>query len=300
MGPRPVRDVAGGGGPSSMPASAAGTLPEALRGSGAVTAVELRPPLQGLAGPTAMDAWIGLYHQVRSLLREGYYLFLTDNAVGQAEEENLAHLQANLADEVDAGRVVPILTAKHSLDYCLLYAERAWSHGIRALVVLGGDRTVGPPRCVSHGYELRRRIRERIPDMALGGWVNPHKDPEQQAAFVADPDFCADFWLAQVVSHHSAERAEALLKAFAEAGVSIPGLFGIFFYRSARPQTLERLGSFFPVPVEQLTREFQKGLGPEEICRRSVEALRRAGARHLYFSNLDLGRAARTLRSLLR
>lgn len=246
-----------------------------------------------------MEAWIGLYHRIRSLLREGYYLLLTDNAVGQAQEENLAHLQANLADEVDAGRVVPILTAKHSLDYCLLYAERAWSQGIRALVVLGGDRTIGPPRCVAHSYELRQRIRERIPGMALGGWVNPHKDPRQQAAFVADPDFCADFWLGQVVSHHSADRAEALLKAFAEAGISIPGLFGVFFYRSARPQTLERLGSFFPVPVEELTREFRQGLGPEDICRRSVEALRRAGARHLYFSNLEMEGAARTLRYLL-
>lgn len=276
------------------------TFVEALQGTEPVTAVELRPPLQGLAAPRAMDAWIRLHHQVRSLVREGYFLFLTDNAVGESEEENLAHLQANLAGEVDPGRMVPFLTSKHSADYCLLYAERAWSQGVRSLVVLGGDQTVGPPRCVSHAYELRQRIRERIPGMALGGWVNPHKDPRQQATFLADPDFCADFWLGQVVSHHSVDRVRGLLEAVADAGVRIPGLFGVFFYRSARPRTLERLSSFFPVPFEELTREFQEGLGAEEICRRSVEALRRTGVRNLYFSNLALEGATRILRCLLR
>ena len=80
---------------------------EALRGPDGVSVVELRPPSSGLAGPQAMDAWIDLHHAAKSLVRAGHYLFLTDNAVGAAEEENLAHLGANLAGEVDPCRVTP-------------------------------------------------------------------------------------------------------------------------------------------------------------------------------------------------
>ena len=268
---------------------------DALRSSGPVSVVELRPPSLGLTGPHAMDAWIDLHHQVRRLARQGHYLFLTDNAVGEEEEENLAHLGANLAGEVDPGRVIPFLTSKHSLDYCLLYAERAWAQGFRALVVLGGDRTVGPPRCVPHAYQLRRRIRERVPDMVLGGWVNPHADASRQAGYLADPESEADFWLSQVVSHHSADRVGALLRELRHHGVRSPGVFGVFFYRSGRARTLERLGEFFPVPARALTREFDARATPEKICARSVEALEEEGVDNLYFSNLSLRTASRTL-----
>jgi 5,10-methylenetetrahydrofolate reductase len=272
---------------------------EALRSPGGASVVELRPPSLGLTGPQAMEAWIDLHHQVRRLVRAGHYLFLTDNAVGTAEEENLAHLGANLAEEVDPARVIPFLTAKHTLDYCLLYAERAWAQGFRALVVLGGDRSLGPNRCVPHAYELRARIRERVPELVLGGWANPHRDPVEQARYLADPAFGADFWLSQVVSHHSAHRVAALAREVRAAGVQAPGVFGVFFYRSPAPRTLERLGEFFPVPAQELAREFEAGATPEEICVRTVRALREAGARNLYFSNLALGSASRTLGRIL-
>ena len=38
---------------------------------------------------------------------------------------------------------MPFLTSKHSLEYCLSYAERAHQSGFPALVVLGGDKSVG-------------------------------------------------------------------------------------------------------------------------------------------------------------
>lgn len=276
------------------------SLLDALRSPGGASVVELRPPSLGLTGPQAMEAWIDLHHQVRRLVRAGYFLFLTDNAVGAAEEENLAHLGANLAEEVDPARVIPFLTAKHTLDYCLLFAERAWAQGFRALAVLGGDRSLGPPRCVPHAYELRARIRERVPDLVLGGWANPHRDPAEQARYLADPAFGAEFWLSQVVSHHSADRVEALAREVQKAGVEAPGIFGVFFYRSPRPRTLDRLGEFFPVPAVELAREFEAGSTPEEICVRTVGALREAGARNLYFSNLALATASRTLGRILR
>lgn len=46
----------------------------------------------------------------------------------------------------------------------------------RSLVVLGGDTTVGLPRVVPHGSDLRQLIRARQSQLTLGGWANPHGD----------------------------------------------------------------------------------------------------------------------------
>src|SRR6185436_19693686 len=123
------------------------------------------------------------------------------SAVGTQEENNLRHLAANLGRDVAHDRVVPFLTSKHSLDFCLTYAEQTWQHGFRSLVVLGGDKSVGRPRCVQHAWELRRAIREREPRLSLGGWANPYGDPVEQAGFVADEHFTAEYYLTQIVSH---------------------------------------------------------------------------------------------------
>jgi hypothetical protein len=246
-----------------------------------------------------MDVWIDTYQAVRRLTSAGRFVFLTDDATGTREEENLAHLGANLSDRADPDRVVPFLTCKHPLDYCLLYAQRAWAQGVRALTVLGGDREVGPPRCVAHAYMLREEIRRRVPGLALGGWANPHRDAGEQAGYLASERSTQDFWLTQVVSHHDAGRVESLVREVEARGVETPGVFGVFYYRSARAGTLERLGRYFPVPADALTREFEAGASPQEVCARSIRALRDAGARHLYLSNLPVRRAARTLEEIV-
>ena len=56
--------------------------------------------------------------------------------------------------------------------------------------------------------------------------------------------------------------------------VELPGLFGVFYYRSANPRTLAALREFLPVPVEALTKEFAGGATPDGICARSLRALR--------------------------
>ena len=124
-------------------------------------AAELRPPRAELTSLEGMDSWIDMYHGVRTLTRQEVAVFLTDSAVGTQEENNLRHLVTNLGRDVPRERVVPILTTKHSLDFCLSYAEQAWQHGFPSLVVLGGDRRVGRARCVEHAWELRRAIRAR-------------------------------------------------------------------------------------------------------------------------------------------
>jgi len=262
-------------------------------------AAELRPPRAELEAAASMDAWIDTYHAVRSLARNGTHVFLTDSAVGLQEEDNLRHLLINLGTDIARAGVVPFLTCKHPLDYCLAYADRAHQHGFEALVVLGGDKNVGPPRCVEHAWQLREQIRKRVPALALGGWANPHGDCASQVGHLLDEHANAEFYLTQIVSHHSRASVERFLEEGARRGLAIPGLFGLFYYRSANPRTLNALSSFLPVPVDELKAEFATGASPEEVCARSVRTLAAAGARHFYISNLPLGRAAATLRRIL-
>src|SRR4051794_9873240 len=161
-------------------------LVEQLRGEQQVIAAELRPPRAELETSASMDAWIDTYHAVRGLTRDGKFVFLTDSAVGLKEEDNLRHLVANLGTDVPRSHVVPFLTCKHTIEYCLSYADRARQHGFESLVVLGGDRHVGPPRCVEHAWQLREGIRRREADLSLGGWANPHGDAAAQVGHLID------------------------------------------------------------------------------------------------------------------
>lgn len=256
---------------------------------------ELRPPRADLGAAAGIDAWIDTYHAVKNLVRRDRYVFLTDSAVGLREEDNLRHLMINLGADVPRSHVIPFLTCKHPLDYCLNYADRAWEAGFDTLVILGGDRHVGPPRCVEHAWELRRHIRARVPGLALGGWANPHADPARQVEFVLDPDFNGEFYLTQIVSHHDMPAVEGFMREAARRGVRTPGVFGVFYYRSANPKTLTTLREFLPVPVEGLTKEFGEGASPEQVCARSIRALMQAGVKSVYVSNLPVGRAEATL-----
>ena len=271
----------------------------ALRTESSVFAAELRPPRAELAAHEGMDAWIDTYHAVTGLTRQGTFVFLTDSAVGLAEEDNLRHLVLNLGNNVPRERIVPFLTAKHTLDYCLSYGERAHQHGFPALVVLGGDKSVGPPRVVEHAWQLRQLLREKDRTLTLGGWANPHADPETQAAYLAAPNFNAEFFLTQIVSHHEARRVERFVETARARGVTMPGLFGVFFYRSANPRTLATLKHYLPVPAEGLTRDFEDGATAEDICARTIRALTDAGAKHFYISNLPIGRAQQVLADIL-
>lgn len=274
-------------------------LLSALNSGAAVFAAELRPPRAELAAAEGMDAWIDTYHAVRKLTRQGTFVFLTDSAVGSQEEDNLRHLVINLGHDVPLERIVPFLTAKHSLDYCVSYAERAHQHGFPALVVLGGDKSVGAPRSVEHAWQLRELLRRRGSPLVLGGWANPHADADRQADYLADSQFNAEFYLTQVVSHHDARKVAGFVRAVERRGISLPALFGVFFYRSANPRTLAALQSFLPVPSEGLARDFASGATAEDVCARTIRTLTDAGARHFYISNLPIGRAQTVLSAIL-
>jgi 5,10-methylenetetrahydrofolate reductase len=274
-------------------------LLSALRSGTSVFAAELRPPRTELTTAEGMDAWIDTYHAVQRLTRQGTFVFLTDSAVGAQEEDNLRHLVTNLGNDVPRERIVPFLTSKHSIEYCLSYAERAHQNGFPALVVLGGDKSIGAPRSVEHAWQLREMLRRGDGALALGGWANPHADPERQVDYLSAPNFHAEFYLTQVVSHHHAEQVSRFVKAAERRGLQLPGIFGVFYYRSANRRTLDALTSFLPVPVAELTRDFKEGAAPEDLCARTIRTLMDIGVRHFYISNLPVARAQHVLVSIL-
>jgi 5,10-methylenetetrahydrofolate reductase len=264
-----------------------------------VISVELRPPRAELESAEGMDAWIDTYHAVRSLARQNIAVMITDSAVGAQEENNLRHLVANLGAPAASAHVVPFLTCKHSLEFSLGYADQAAHHGFRSVVVLGGDKHLGRPRCVEHAWQLRQQIRARHPDLELGGWANPNANPQQQVDFLLDAEVNADFYLTQIVSHHQVGTVRAFVEESRRRGVTLPGVFGVFYYRSANPKTLATLRQFLPVPADELRAEFASGATPVDVCARTIRTLVDVGARHFYISNLPLRGTAHTLNAIL-
>ena len=84
--------------------------------------------------------------------------------------------------------------------------------------------------------------------------------PIVRSAISPTRTFDAEFYLTQIVSHHTDRpRWRRFLEAGARAGLTLPGMFGVFYYRSANTRTLRTLSQFLPVPVDELTREFADG-----------------------------------------
>ena len=92
-----------------------------------------------------------------------------------------------------------------------------------------------------------------IRTIRLGGWANPHADPDRQVDYLSASSFHAEFFLTQIVSHHQIDAAARFIETADRRGLTLPGLFGVFFYRSGNPRTLEALKRFLPVPIDGLT-----------------------------------------------
>jgi 5,10-methylenetetrahydrofolate reductase len=241
----------------------------------------------------SVDAWIDSNRLMRRITSLGRFVFMTDGAIGRREEPNLRHVTINVGGAADRSRIVPILTTKHSLEYCLEFAQRSYSLGFTSLVVLGGDKSDDTPRCVEHAYELRGLIKKRVPGITLGGWASPHGG-RRQVEFMLHPEYAADFYLAQIVSHYQTAAIDDFLNETRRLGVKIPGIFGVFYYRTANPNTFAMLSKFLPVPAAELTRDFAAKVHPEEICARSVHALLQRGVKNIYVSNLPMATGAET------
>jgi 5,10-methylenetetrahydrofolate reductase len=252
--------------------------------------VEMCPPRMDLPIEDSVEAWIDSNKLMRKITSLGRFVFMTDGAIGRREEPNLRHVMINLGSDADRSRIIPILTTKHSLEYCLEFAKRSFALGFTSLVVLGGDKSDDAPRCVEHAYELRRLIRQSVPGITLGGWASPHGG-RRQVEFILHPEYSADFYMAQIVSHYQTRAIDEFLNETAKLGVKIPGIFGVFYYRSASDRTFSLLSKFFPIPVEELKRDFKAKVNPEEICALSIHALLQRGVKNVYISNLPMATA---------
>ena len=256
--------------------------------------VEMCPPRMDLPLEQSVEAWIDSNRLMRKISSLSRFVFMTDGAIGRREEPNLRHVTINLGPEADRSRIIPILTTKHSLEYCLEFAERSYTLGFTSLVVLGGDQSDDTPRCVEHAYELRRLIRASVPGITLGGWASPHGG-RRQVEFILDPEYSADFYMGQIVSHYHVRALDDFLDEAVRLGVKIPGIFGVFYYRSATSKTLDLLSRFFPVPSAELNRDFAARIPPEDICAYSILALLQRGVKNVYVSNLPMAAATAKL-----
>jgi hypothetical protein len=255
--------------------------------------VEMCPPRVDLPLEQSVDAWIDSNRLMRRITSLDRFVFMTDGAIGRREEPNLRHVTINLGADADRSHIVPILTTKHSLEYCLEFAQRSYELGFRSLVVLGGDKSDKTPRCVEHAYELRRLIHKSVPGLTLGGWASPHGG-RRQVEFMLHPEYSADFYLAQIVSHYQKPAIDEFVNETERLGVKIPGIYGVFYYRTPNPKTFAMLSNFIPVPVHELTADFAANVPPEEICARSIYALLQSGVKNVYVSNLPMPTATET------
>jgi hypothetical protein len=151
---------------------------------------------------------------------------------------------------------------------------------------------------VEHAWDLRRQIRKQVPDLLLGGWANPHAAVAQQVDFLIDDRFCAEFYLTQVVSHLNLDPVKRFLAEVDRRRVPIPGMFCVFYYRSANPKTLQILGTFMPVPIQGLIDEFAAGATAVDVCARTIRALRDKGVRHICICNLPMHDASGVLAAI--
>ncbi len=190
-------------------------LAAAARARRVSIAVELRPPRAELEAAEGMDAWIDTYHAIRSLTRHDVRVMVTDSAVGAQEENNLRHLVANLGDAVGrattSSRFSRPSTRSSSASPTPI---RRCTHGFPSLVVLGGDKHVGRPRCVEHAWQLRQRdsrAASRVSSSAAG--PTPPRTRCARWSSCCSRTRNADFYLTQIVSHHQADRVKAFLEA---------------------------------------------------------------------------------------
>ncbi len=123
----------------------------------------------------------------------------------------------------------------------------------------------------------------------------------RQVQFLLDGAESADFYLTQIVSHHEIEPVARFIEEVDRRGLKMPGVFGVFHYRSPSPKTFKMLSKFIRVPEEQLTRDFkERGLSADEICAATIRAVRALGGRHVYVSNLRPDGTPRRLAAIRR
>ena len=154
----------------------------------------------------------------------------------------------------------------------------------RGLSVAGRARRrqVGRPAAVRRRTRgsCARRFARHVPELALGGWANPHADATNAGRTISPTThFTAEFFLTQVVSHHDVAAVERFHRgARTPARSSCPASSACSTTAARTRRRSTTLKQFLPVPVEGLTHEFADGATPDEVCARTIRALARRPA----------------------
>ena len=256
--------------------------------------VELRPPRAELESAEGIDAWIDTYHAIRSLARQ--HIARHDHRQRRrraGREQPAASRRQSRRAEWRSAHVVPFLTCKHSLEFCLGYADQATHHGFSSLVVLGGDKHARPaalrrPRVAA----ARSRFARGIPQLELGGWANPNARPRSSrstSCSIAEAN--ADFYLTQIVSHHQARARSRVSRRGAPPRRHDAGGLRRVLLSQRQPADAggaaavpAGAGRGADAPSSPPARR------PIDVCARTIRTLLDLGARHFYISNLPLRR----------
>ncbi len=225
---------------------------------------------------------------------------VTDSAVGAQEENNLRHLVTNLGPDVPRQSVVPFLTTKHSIDFCLGYADQVVQHGFPGARRARRRQTRGPrARGRARVAAAPAHSRRAIPSCrSAAGPTRPATRPVRWPSWAraSSPPTSTSRRSCRIIASAT---STGFLREADRQGVTAPGMFGVFYYRSAKTSTLQTLSQFLPVPVDELSAEFAAGATPVDVCARSIRELMALGVRHFYVSNLPLVKTAAVLHAIL-
>ena len=166
--------------------------------------------------------------------------------------------------------------------------------------MLGGDTSVGPATLRRAWVALRQAIRRRQPELELGGWVNPHKNPRLQVEYLLESTATADFFLTQVVSHHDLGALESFLYEARRQDLTVPGTVRDLLLPERQPSDPRYPGSVPAGSPPGLTEDFAGGATAPEVCGLTVRALWNLGIHNIYISNLPVYGAPAVLKEVLR
>jgi len=259
-------------------------------------AAELRPPALRAGGPRGGTAWIDTYPAVRRL-RPWTSCSLTEPAPSAPlERDNLRPLY-HLGLDVPPRESSPFLTDEACDSSHAGRTQAAPSSGIPALGVLGGHKRGRARRGRSNMRALRAMLRTATTTLALGR-ANPHAD-RAAGGLPRRGHSHADSTSRSGQPHHATGFPPAVTSAAEQRGLTLPGLFASFYYRTPNPRTLDALQGFLHVPSRALTASSAKARPPKTAARRRFGRFDGQARASFLHHNLPVRRAHRWLLTIL-
>ena len=246
-------------------------LLSALRSGSSVFAAELRPPRAELAtqrGHGRVDRHVSRGPAADA--RRARTCSSPTAPSARRRKTTCGTWSLNLGNDVPRDRIVPFLTSKHPTRVPpFIRRARAPERVQRARGARRRQERRRRRDASSTRGSSRKLLRDRDRTLALGGWANPHGDPDRQVDFLDGARFPRRVLPdADRQPSRPSSRWRASSRRRARRHLTLPGVFGVFYYRSANPRTLDALRAFLPVP----TRGANEGIRRRRDRRRCLRA----------------------------